>query len=292
MTDMTYSAGSKTISILDKENSITFENWLLYPSPGESQTMQIGPYTLDACPDGRVADGQFPLVVLSHGGGGSHLLYRVVAQYLAQNGFIVAMLEHYGNNRNDNSLEGQDRNISLRTQHVRLVIDTLLTDPGYMDHIDSQHIFMIGHSMGGCTALAIAGAVPWSAKEEQIEVAYDGRVKALVLFAPAAAWYQHPDSFNNIDIPMVVFTAERDTLTPYWQADLIKKRVKDPALVEIRIVKNGGHLSFLAPFPENMRKRNFPPSQDPDGFDREAFHEALKVEVLEIFNNQLKKGLL
>ncbi len=287
--NMNYSAGSKTIRIFDEANNINFETWLLYPNTDESQNIKIGPYSINACPDGKIANGKFPLVLLSHGGGGSHLLYRIVAQYLAQNGYIVAMIEHHGNNRNDNSLEGQIKNVTLRTKHIQFVIDTLLTDPDFMAHIDSQHIFMIGHSMGGCTALAIAGAVPWSMEREQIEVAHDERVKALVLFAPAVAWYQHPDSFNNVDIPIVVFSAEHDTLTPYWQADLIKKNVKNSALVNVRTVKNAGHLSFLAPFPENMRNKNFPPSQDPDGFDREAFHETLKVEVLDIFNKQLKK---
>ena len=37
-----------------------------------------------------------------------------------------------------------------------------------------------------------------------------------------------------------------------------------------------------------MRNKNFPPSQDPDGFDREAFHETLKDEVLNFFNKQLE----
>ena len=54
----------------------------------------------------------------------------------------------------------------------------------------------------------------------------------------------------------------------------------------MKTVKNAGHLSFLAPFPESMRNKNFPPSQDPDGFDREAFHETLKAEILDFFNKQ------
>ena len=99
------------------------------------------------------------------------------------------MPEHHGNSRNDNSLEGQNKNLTLRTRHIRLVIDTLLSDPELIECIDSRHIFMIGHYMGGCTALAIAGAVPWSMERKQIEVANDERVKALVLFAPAAAWF-------------------------------------------------------------------------------------------------------
>ncbi len=285
---MNYSAGSKTIEIHDEINNINFQSWLLYPSIDKSENIKVGPYSINGCPDGKLAKGKFPLVVISHGGGGSHLLYRIVAQHLAENGYIVAMPEHHGNNRNDNSLEGQNINLTLRTRHILLGIDTLLYDPEYMAHIDSSRVFMIGHSMGGCTALAVAGAVPWSKEREQIEVTYDKRVKALVLFAPAAAWFQHPDSLNNVNLPIFVFSAEHDTLTPYWQSDLIKQKVKNPAFVTIKTVQNAGHLSFLAPFPESMLNENFPPSQDPDGFDREAFHNSLKVEVLNFFNKQLK----
>jgi predicted dienelactone hydrolase len=148
---------------------------------------------------------------------------------------------------------------------------------------------MIGHSMGGCTALAVAGAVPWSKEREQINVTHDERVKAIVLFAPATAWFQHPDSFKKVNLPIFVFSAEHDTFTPYWQADLIKQKANSPALVTVKTVKNAGHLSFLAPFPQNMRNKNYLPSQDPHGFDREAFHETLKVEALRFFNKQLKK---
>jgi predicted dienelactone hydrolase len=286
--NMNYSAGSRTMRIHDDINNINFQTWLLFPCIDKSQSIKIGPYSIDACPDGRFIKGKFPLVIISHGGGGSHLLYRVAALHLAKNGYIVAMPEHHGNNRNDNSLEGQNINLTLRTRHICLVIDTLLSDPELMAYIDSSQIFMIGHSMGGCTALAVAGAVPWSGNREKIEVTHDERVKALVLFAPAAAWFQHPDSFRNVDLPILVFSAEHDTITPYWQSDLIKQSAKNPALVTVKTVKNAGHLSFLAPFPESMKNKDFPPSQDPDGFDREAFHEALKVEVLHFFNGQLK----
>lgn len=289
-----YSSGSKTIIIHDDVNDINFQTWLLYPSVGTPLDINIGPYSINACPNGEFVKGKFPLVVISHGGGGSHFLYRIVALHLAQNGYVVAIPEHHGNNRNDNSLEGQNINLTLRTRHLHLVIETFLSEPELMIHSDSSQIFMIGHSMGGCTALTVAGAIPWSRDREKIEVTHDERVKALVLFAPAAAWFQHPDSFENVNLPIFVFSAEHDTLTPYWQADLIKQKVKNPALVTIKTVQNAGHLSFLAPFPENMRNKNFPPSQDPDGFDREAFHETLKVEVQlflqNIIEKQTKKG--
>ena len=92
-----YSVGSKTIRILDEVDNVNFETWLLYPSIDKSRNIKVGPYRINACPDGKMVNDKFPLVVISHGGGGSHLLYRVVAKHLAQNGYVVAMPEHHGN---------------------------------------------------------------------------------------------------------------------------------------------------------------------------------------------------
>ena len=154
--------GSKTIQIADNIEHIRFDTWLLYPCIDKPQSINMGPYCMDVCTDGRIAKGKFPLVIISHGSGGSHLLYRLIALHLAKNGYVVAMIKHHANNRDDNSLADQDKNLTLRTRHSSYVIDTLLSHEQWMDVINPLQIFMLGHSMGGCTALALAGAIPWS----------------------------------------------------------------------------------------------------------------------------------
>jgi hypothetical protein len=49
---------------------------------------------------------------------------------------------------------------------------------------------------------------------------------------------------------------------------------------DIRDVAGGGHFAFLTPFPDALRRPDFPPSQDPPGFDRAAFALRLPVEIL------------
>lgn len=51
-------------------------------------------------------------------------------------------------------------------------------------------------------------------------------------------------------------------------------------LLDHRSVANAGHFSFLDPFPGTLTKAEFPPSQDPPGFDRERYHETLAADVL------------
>ena len=63
------------------------------------------------------------MILISHGSGGSHLVYRTLAHHLARNGFIVGMPEHPFNNRNNNTLEGTVENLINRPRHIRTAID-------------------------------------------------------------------------------------------------------------------------------------------------------------------------
>jgi predicted dienelactone hydrolase len=59
-----------------------------------------------------------PLVVISHGNGGSGSIYRVLAGHLARAGFIVALLDHPGNTRGDNDLARTLANLERRLESV------------------------------------------------------------------------------------------------------------------------------------------------------------------------------
>jgi predicted dienelactone hydrolase len=84
--------------------------------------------------------------------------------------------------------------------------------------------------------------------------------------------------------------AEHDPYTPRWHADLVLDRVPDKSKVTCRVVENAGHFSFLSPFPPQMRNASFLPSTDPEGFDREKFHERLAAEVLDFLDKNLRSS--
>lgn len=97
--------GSKQLTVKDEINNISFPVLVQYPTYETPRPIAFGPYTMNVSPDAEIIEGQLPLIIISHGNGGSHLLYRTISTHLAKNGYIVAMLEHYGNNRNNNTLE-------------------------------------------------------------------------------------------------------------------------------------------------------------------------------------------
>jgi len=236
----------------------------------------------------QIIDGQFPLIIISHGNGGSHLLYRTISTHLAKNGYIVAMLEHYGNNRNNNSLENTTENLVTRPRHVSLTIDFLLADNWFNKNIAQNKIGVIGHSMGGYTALALAGGVPRTKEGVVVEVVSDFRIKAIVLLAPGTGWFKH--SLDKVTIPILMFTAEHDPITPKWNAEIVLNYVPDKSQVVLNEVENAGHFSFLSPFPPTMKNPNFLPSTDPVGFDRENFHSQLPTDILDFLNNKLNEN--
>lgn len=276
--DMTRSAGCRAVELRASGKDYTFPLLVLYPTEAPEAPESFGPYPVEVAMDAPVVPGTHPLVVISHGTGGSHLLYRTLAAHLARAGFVVALPEHPLNNRNDNELGGTAEILANRPRHVRQVVDHVSAE------FDVGPVAVVGHSLGGYTGLALAGGRPTAFPHETpdrlphpVEVVPDERVRALVLLAPATAWFAHEGALSAITAPILLLTAEHDEHTPPWHAEIVTNAVAD---VEHRVVPGAGHYSFLSPFPARMTSPAFPPSQDPEGFDRAAFHAHLNDEVL------------
>jgi predicted dienelactone hydrolase len=241
----------------------------------------FGPYQLDVCVDGPLAPGRFPLVLISHGSGGSPLLYRSVSLHLARRGCIVAALKHAGNSLGDDALADTLDNFRNRPRQLVELLGALLTDRTLAPSIGAGPVTVIGHSLGGYTALCVAGAQPRSRARDLIPVVHDSRVGALVLLAPACEPFLAPQALSQVVAPILALSAEHDVLTPDGEIRTALAGVPDQDRVTIKTVPNAGHFSFLSPFPQQMRHPGFAPAADPSGFDRERFHQWLPQLILE-----------
>ncbi|MCA0970800.1 alpha/beta fold hydrolase [Halobacillus litoralis] len=280
--------GFRKVEVRDDHLDVTFPMFVFYPTDEPEKEERIGPYPMHVATGADLSNGTYPLVIVSHGTGGTPLVYRGLAKALAASGFIVAMPEHPFNNIHDNRFKDSMELLESRPKHITQAIDWFMEDHSFRDHIKQDDISMIGHSMGGYTAVAAAGGIPTSLPGETeggspvvVDVEKEKRIKKLILLAPALGWFREKGALDHVHLPIFVMTGEKDEVTPSFHAELLRQGVKHPEMIEHKVVENGGHFSFLTPFPEAMKSASFPPSQDPEGFDREGFHERLHVDILQ-----------
>lgn len=289
-------SGIRHLAVDDPNGVMHFPAIVQYPTHAPSIGATIGPYTFDATLDAPLAsptaDSSYPVCVISHGGGGSHLLYRSIATYLAARGFIVVCPEHPHDNRNDRSQSDTDVAAANRPRHASLAIDAVIADPFFAREADGARVCVVGHSMGGFTALAMAGGRPWSRSRQPIPVSADPRLRAAVLLAPATDWFLAPESLAKVSVPLLVLAGEHDPVTPPQPIRDALAGLPASTPVTIAIVPGAGHFSFLTPFPPHMRRPDFPPSTDPEGFDREQFHRELPVRIHEFLAASLSLAII
>src|SRR5277367_131624 len=111
----------------------------------------------DAAP--IAAPEKFPLILLSHGIGGSSSMMAWLGAALASHGYIAAAVNHPGNNAlEDYTIPGAVL-WGQRAADLTTLLDQLLSDPTFGPRIDTNRIGAAGFSLGGLTVIEIAGGL-------------------------------------------------------------------------------------------------------------------------------------
>jgi predicted dienelactone hydrolase len=279
-------AGCRALDLADPASAARLPAWVLYPSLAPERRERFGPYALEVA-QGAAPEGEaLPLVLISHGNNGSPWTHRLTAAHLARAGFAVGLVEHLGNSRSDQRLTGTAAVLEARPRQLRALCDALFADPLLGPRLSGKAA-VIGHSIGACTALSLAGGRPRCFAHEsedglprELSVERDPRVCALVLLAPAAGWFLQPGSLSAVEAPVLMLSGERDAIAPpVVHAAAVLRGLPDPARVRHESVAGAGHFSFQSPFPEAMVSAEFAPSQDPEGFDRAGHQGALNAGI-------------
>ena len=256
------------------------------------------------------AEGKFGLIVISHGAGGLALNHRDLAVALASHGYVVAAPAHPRGK--DNDISGLGVWIG-RPKQVSRVIDAVVEDADLGPHIQRERIGVVGHSNGGYTALAVAGARPSPAatsahcrehpddsrfcsqggaatreairKAADIPDVRDPRVRAIVLMVPNAAPFTD-QALAQVAVPVRVYGAELDDLTLVrYHAERLAKVL--PPQAEYVLAKRAGHFSFVTSFPGVLKLLAGEAAKDAAGFDRDAMHEVMNAEIAGFFDRKL-----
>jgi len=291
---------------LDPED--TMDGAIFYPTWAAPGRAGNGSWVVDALQDAPPADGRFPLILLSHGDGGHRFSHHDLAIGLAKLGMIVVTVTHPGDSDRDPTAWRSDRVLVAREYDLRAALDAMLADPVFGAHVDRDRIGVAGFSLGGYTALLLAGAKPDFSRfstycrdtgaspatcaegppliRQGLGFFRDERVKAAYLMAPGPGYFFTREGLADVRIPVHIDDPTEDEMLvrPY-----AAERIRDllPERPEYTRVPGAGHYAYLAPCSEDLRHRMPQLCTDPPGFDRGGFHVELATEMADFFRRAM-----
>lgn len=158
-----HEAGVRQIVVPSQERGTDLNVTIWYPASPGGEAVMLGDNVFfkgtQAKRDAPISTGQFPIILLSHGAGlsGRAEAMSWIATPLAEDGFIVVAPTHPGNTGPDRSA-AETMKLWLRPSDLSAALDAILNDTDLRPSIDVDKIGVLGLSMGGNTALSIAGA--------------------------------------------------------------------------------------------------------------------------------------
>ena len=284
---------------------------LFYPTAVADRAVTMGPWLPVVAPGAPASDAPLKgLILISHGTGGTELNHHNLATRLARDGYLVAAVRHAGDNWQDRSLIASGRYFSERPLQLSRVLDVLLASPEWGARIPTERIGAVGHSAGGYSVLALAGAQAESQRSAQhcrtvqddpgycslakggagagapeprpVSVP-DRRIRAVVALAPMAVVFT-PESLTAITVPVLVIKAEHDAvLNGKYHGGYV---IAGVPRVQASTVAGAGHFAFMAQPTFPLPSAAGDAAANPPGFDRVAFLTTLESQVAGFFAEQ------
>jgi len=212
--------------------------------------------------------GKYPVIVFSHGAGGSQTCCDALTRHWATYGYVTIQPTH-----EDSAIQRRNQgeeNIRFmqavrdalkkpalwesRPQDISYVLDALhLLEnrvPGLTGKIDADRIGVGGHSMGSYTTEAIAGALVDLPGRSARNFA-DSRVKAVLCLSPQGPgqFGLNDYSFDRISLPYMGMTGSLDSLgpvaSPAWHKTPFDH--SQPGDKYHLFIEGANHMSFITP---------------------------------------------
>jgi predicted dienelactone hydrolase len=213
-----------------------------------------------------VSRGTFPVIIFSHGVGGTRDGYAYLGEFWAGFGYVCVHIQHKGSD--DAVWRGSEpgevisamrkatvlpQNILNRPLDVKFAIDQLeelnKQDPLFKGRLDLNAIGVAGHSFGAFTSLAVAGELFRSSRGATLAWR-DPRVKAAIAMSESAPKnpQQWDQAFAKIAIPMLHMTGTLDD-SPVGESKAGDRRVPFdhiPAVADqyLIVLQGGDHMVF------------------------------------------------
>ncbi|HTZ34554.1 MAG TPA: hypothetical protein VMB84_00935, partial [Stellaceae bacterium] len=279
--------------------------------------------------DGAIADAalapapaRFPVILLSHGNGGTAQSLSWFAAGMAARGYIVAGVNHPGNSALEPKTVQGSTLWSQRARDLSVVLDALLADAPFARRLDPARVGAAGYSLGGYTVIALAGGIAAPAvfgiscggckpppefpdlveRTEALRRAdpacaaalrdvrasvREPRVRAVFAIAPGLAQVVTSESLAAITLPVAIVAGAGDTVVPpEFNAKVYAAQIPH---AELTIVPGAvGHLTFVDLCTAAGRITAPRLCVDAPGVDRAAIHAATIAHATEFFGANLR----
>ncbi|MBU2877618.1 MULTISPECIES: alpha/beta hydrolase family protein [Alteromonadaceae] len=247
--------------------------------------------------------------VFSHGAMGDPMGYNWIGYALASQGFTVLAPSHFG----ESWIYGPDNidpQAALRMWDRSLDISYVLNQFSSAEYLSEQlnfnNVTAIGHSSGGFTSLALAGATlgkdmtqycqstaaqkdlscqyaklseAKNDKETLLSASYkDERITAVIAFDPALGPSADVESVSEISVPVLLIAPlNNDFLDFAGHAGFYHQQLQNSRLVSLQ--NNEGHFVFLDSCKHTHKAMGVSLCKDRVGVDREAVHRQLYADI-------------
>jgi len=219
------------------------------------------------------ADGKFPVIVFSHGAGGSGDMGLPLVNHWASHGYVVLCPTH-ADSIKLRPQQGQDvsggaagvirRAISReedwvnRPRDISFLLDSLDTLeaklPALKGKLDRERIGVGGHSFGAFTAQVVGGATLKLAGKDEPQSLTDKRVKAILQLSGQGRDQMglHERSWDSLRLPMLCVTGSLDRgaqgQPPEWRREPFA--LAPPGDKYFLFIQGAHHGSFTGRFAE------------------------------------------
>ncbi len=171
------------------------------------------------------ASGSFPVIIFSHGGGGSKEAFAYLSNFWASQGYVVIHPTHADRDIRDEV--GNDRKAFTqrantdstmwagRAEDISAIIDTLgglqQQIPALKGKLDVNRVGVAGHSFGAYTSFLVGGALVDTGSAQNTSFK-DPRIKALIGISPTGGETRGLDSnaWSQVTMPFMTVAGTND----------------------------------------------------------------------------------